>query len=394
MSSEANDKLPEALLSWGSTQGHILTGNGILTRYFKEGKHYTAPDDLPHTLKSTGEIQKVFRAWKQSGLDDPVLVGAWSRPLFSGGWKESTESDTVVYNLQTPTLFIDLRFPVLRPDLSKKQAFQDLSLDELRALSRQHCFAGYSLIQPSYMCKHILPPEINGEKGGVCVRHHALDWNYHSEYERPRPNMWRFQMSKNGESFKEFSVAKDNHQQAVYMERWHRYPQGKGPFLAMRRTDGKVESMLIVVGNHFAYARDRKHPLPDFTECVNGVYEKVKKGGCANLVDAAYHKIRQNVEPKEELKERAKIVQMLNMEGSYGKVYTDGQKVEPSWKILKSTIPWREEKHLLSPNSSISLSFDLQTMTWAGVEFKIFENSFPKHALRALFFDKAMQSKL
>ena len=100
------------------------------------------------------------------------------------------------------------------------RSLQHCALDELRALARQHAFAGFSRI----------------EKGSdVCFRHHCIDWNFHPDFARPRPNAWRFELSPDRSSFKEFSVAKDAHQQAVYMERWQRLEGGKSGTLALRR---------------------------------------------------------------------------------------------------------------------------------------------------------------
>mmetsp|Transcript_31493 Transcript_31493/g.42648 ORF Transcript_31493/g.42648 Transcript_31493/m.42648 type:complete len:107 (-) Transcript_31493:5-325(-) len=80
------------------------------------------------------------------------------------------------------------------------------------------------------------------EEGLVIVRHHAIDWNFHPDYPRSRPNKWRVEMSPDGMSFKEWAFATDTFGQAVYMERWSRHNVQEGasstmtsPYLAMRR---------------------------------------------------------------------------------------------------------------------------------------------------------------
>lgn len=142
------------------------------------------------------------------------------------GFKESTSSDTDVFNVQTTGLFVDIRLPRARRAVFNAirargcRSLQHCSLDELRALARQHTFAGFSKIA------------VNSD---VCYRHHCIDWNYHPDFARPRPNAWRFQLSADKNSFKEFSVASDEFNQAVYMERWQRLSGGKSGTLALRR---------------------------------------------------------------------------------------------------------------------------------------------------------------
>ena len=65
------------------------------------GVDYDARDnvDLPHTLKSQGidAVRAAFRRWIAQGKRSDACVGAWARPLFAGGWSESTGVDTAVY---------------------------------------------------------------------------------------------------------------------------------------------------------------------------------------------------------------------------------------------------------------------------------------------------------
>ncbi len=196
------------LLNWGSTQGYILTGGNTLNKHYKNYKE----SELPHYHLKRGDCWEQYAKWEPCNL----LVGAWSRPLFMGGFKESTTNDTDSYNIQTSTLFVDIRVPRARRAVSKKgllsllnlifqkceqkslkfhiffincpqfflgflspksfirililifrfnaikargcKSLQHCSLDELRVLARQHTFAGFSKI----------------EKGSdVCYRHHC-----------------------------------------------------------------------------------------------------------------------------------------------------------------------------------------------------------------------------
>jgi hypothetical protein len=90
--------------------------------------------------------RSTFAHWLSQNRRSGAIVGAWSRyvymymciyiyyilytnsilyytiyyiplyrPLFCGGWGESTDTDTLAFNLQTPSFFMDLRCPTLRP---------------------------------------------------------------------------------------------------------------------------------------------------------------------------------------------------------------------------------------------------------------------------------------
>lgn len=211
MQSNYRDK---ELLSWGTTQSHILTGAGIIEANSKPGKDFQ-PEELPHNLLYKKIVKQTFQKWLKSDLRSLSIVGAWDRPLFSGGWMESTASDTESYNLQTPSIFIDMRIPKLRPtaQFRARGSLESCTNYELKLLARQHCFSGYSL------------PSTDNSGNKVFTRHHIIDWNFHPNYPRSRPNKWWVQtksLSNNSnatESFKEFSVVRDPNNVPVYMVR-------------------------------------------------------------------------------------------------------------------------------------------------------------------------------
>ena len=107
------------LLGWSSMPAHILSGGGRMEHLFVPGRDYEGASQLPHHLKGSlpNASYNTFRRWIARDRRTPALVGAWFRPLCVGGWAESTNADTNVFNLQTPSIFVDLRFPVLRPRL-------------------------------------------------------------------------------------------------------------------------------------------------------------------------------------------------------------------------------------------------------------------------------------
>jgi hypothetical protein len=101
---------------------------------------------------------------------------------------------------------VDVR-PYSPDGCDSRVVLSGLTLDELRALSRQHCFAGYSLVAPGQgpgegqleYIHHKLP---------VCSRHHAIDWNYHPDFLRSRPNKWLYDASHpEGTSFVEYGFS-------------------------------------------------------------------------------------------------------------------------------------------------------------------------------------------
>lgn len=397
--------MSDDVLGWSAKQGHILVGGGLLNERQKPQRDFDE-EELPHYLLRHGLCLKAFTQWRQQNFRGEI-AGAWNRPLFSGGWKESTDKDTLAFNLQSPSLFVDLRFPVDRPHrLSLKTSLADCSFEDLRYLARQHCFAGYSL-----------PSE--GGEGSVYTRHHAIDWNYHPSFPRARPNKWRAEMNTvDFMSFKEHSTTLDINQIPVYMERWQRFDGdslGKKNFAAMRKrklsspsssytdTDIDIDSplrkaLLVLVGNHFAYALDRP--------CVPIFGGAPGPGGPALIDFAASTGDRRSAEA------------YLSLEGSYGRVTTPSSSPSSSshghssarWKIAKSTHPWREGHSLFAETeegSGAETGEDIPTLyyapqgqtqtlsevpspatlslQWGGYEWSVFENSYSLAELRGLF---------
>ena len=243
---------------WNEIQRYIVNGGGSLLENWKDFD----PQKLPNYLLEKRITWKTFLNWIAKGNTSSQIVGVWKRPIFCGGWKESSFHDSIVLNFQTPSIFIDIRIPVKRNEMLIKcnknfktvNSLSECSNKELRILSRQHCFSGYSLPEPND-CK------MNGVYGQVYTRHHIIDWNYHPKHPRPRPNQWWVELSPNNESYKEYSVIRDkNNNIPVYFERWDRVP-GDNPskFFAARRAslcptlhphqDANKDAILILIGN-------------------------------------------------------------------------------------------------------------------------------------------------
>jgi hypothetical protein len=403
-----NTQNDETLLAWSDVQGSILTGGGELAKRTTVGVDFEE-SELPHYLLAHRKTWKQFAKWLEENRRSFEIVGAWSRPIFAGGWNESSSYDTEAFNLQTPSIFIDMRIPVHRPTslFQRRGALSHCSNHELRLLARQHCFAGYSL-----------PVYDNGNAPTSFVRHHIIDWNYHPSFPRNRPNRWwvttdiSVQRKKIGNdafpsSFKEFSFARDQNGVPVYFERWSRRPTDSGgeKYLAMRRKAGcpilaakmgtttKRDAVLVVVGNHFTLCVDRPQPQPILV-------------GAPGPAGPAF------VDYALAIGDRAAAMDFLELEGSYGHIYSENVVqsgvLKPNWKIIRSTHPWREGRELFTSRDTLALEWKetppslwgpsiashkhLSGITWGDDEWEVLECSFSEAELNAIFPTKCFPS--
>uniref|UniRef100_A0A7S0F6Z1 Uncharacterized protein n=1 Tax=Craspedostauros australis TaxID=1486917 RepID=A0A7S0F6Z1_9STRA len=317
----------EEHLGWTNKQGRILTGGGMASTYFHEDRGFGFEEgELPHRLLQDGRTHAVFWSWSNEDDDElppkVSLAGCWDRPLFAGGWEHSTNCDEHVYNVQTSNLFIDLRIPRARKALLKMDpevaSLRDLSTQQLRILSRQHVFAGYTKMQT--------------EKGRlVCTRHHCIDWNYVG-VARNRPNKWWVEMRSDGHVWKEMSYATDDHRQHYYMERWQRRQEGSAvPRLALRKRRGNGrDGVVVICGDHFNYVFDRHWPVDEDGR------QQAAGSHCATLVDMVDY-----------LLERGKV----DVARSYLSVNGGHGRISQGWMIDCATHPWLEGRALWKKSS-------------------------------------------
>eukprot|EP01031_Cornospumella_fuschlensis_P032127 gene32127-38861_t len=394
------------LENWHIKQGAILTGEGALLKESEVFSDYL-PYDLAHYHLINGTSHTTFRAWIKANRRSFSIVGCWSRPLFAGGFLESTSEDTEAFNLQTPSVFIDMRIPTKRPTplLARLKGLEDCDKYQLRILARQHCFAGYTL--PELSRAHRGQPH-----GELFTRHHVVDWNFHPRFPRPRPNRWWVLCNGEGEarcsSFKEFGWVRDRWQLPLYMERWERRRAvegacaSSGRYLACRRRQqssvgssssssgssassgsnassggsrGAREAWLLVVDGYFCFVRDRDYALLDDADIAS-------RGGGAFLVDALLRAGR-----------LAAARAYLDLEGSFGALRG------ADFGIQHSTHPWLEGTALFPARSGVSLVFHqeiggggdrLAEWVWTGEGrgagcYEVLECSFSPAELRALF---------
>ena len=105
----------------------------------------------------------------------------------------------------------------------------------------------------------------------MCVRHHAIDWNFVGK-PRSRPNKWRIEMREDRNVWKEWAFAKDEHGQHIYMERWERLAGDGGARVALRLAEGPTgvgDAFVVVIGDHFNFIRNRGTQQPRIPSMAN-----------------------------------------------------------------------------------------------------------------------------
>ena len=364
---EDEDVAIDEKLDWSDKQRRILTADGKAAEcYTAENGYPYKESELPHYWLSQGKekLWKTFSGWRdmilsrderamdsvQNANSKSRIVGAWKRPLFYGGWEHSTSETEHVFNVQTSTLFVDLRLPVKRLSRPNVGNLHDLTAQELRLYARQHCFAGFSWIQEP----------TNTPKGftQVCARHHCIDWNYVGT-PRNRPNKWWIEIHPNETVWKEWAFAKDESGQHYYCERWEALsaPQKDKMVLALYQPD--MGGVIVVVGNHFNFCFDRP---------MRGITNTPSSSSLVDLVD-------QLVEQGDQDQAR----QWLSLEGGHGTVSS-------GWIVDAAVQFWKEGKPLWSKTSAQwnRASDDQSTndptmwwkdcsLHWEGQKWQIFE---------------------
>lgn len=318
-----------AALDWTAKQARILTGGGLAEQLYTAERGFAfSPQELPHFHLTQGTTHASFRQWAKSGRTCSALIGAWSRPLFSGGWEHTSDADEAVCNTQTAALFIDIRIPHSRPRLPDRQSLAECGSEELRLLARQHAFAGYTL-----------PDDGDVWSGKLtCTRHHAIDWNYVAS-PRPRPNRWRVELGPpeldaSGQQapaqWKEWSHARDDHGQSYYMERWSRMAgdgQGRARSAGFRRCGTSPDAMVCLVGEHFAFATARPQARPEAAVAPATTL--------VGTVDEALH-----------AGDRATAEWCLSLLAGHGWLHVDGAACQAL--VERATHPWHEGRRMPS----------------------------------------------
>ncbi|CAM9472142.1 unnamed protein product [Ectocarpus sp. 4 AP-2014] len=380
-----------SLLKWSDKQSHILTGGGVSSKWYRGPRFPFSLEELPHFHKARGTTHEAFALWYNQGTGcGAEIAGAWKRPLFVGGWTHSDDAaepasrssssppigqeGETTFNLQTPSVFIDIRVPKAAAALlGHHRSYHTMTDFELRLFARRHAFAGYTRVEP------VASPSVDaaslrtggGEEqgakqhgcleGSVATRHHCVDWNYVGEA-RPRPNKWRVEMGPGGDVWKEWGFAKDAFDQHVYMERWERLPGGRGPYLALRRRPSSApDALLVVCGDHFGLIVDRDPGLMEAGGSSGG-----GKGGLIGRVDDAIAR-----------GDRRMALELLSLEASHGRV--SAQKGRLPWTVNCSLHPWLENRRPFL-GSVLTIAPDSLSADWVGVKSAGgSDNGVPRH---------------
>jgi hypothetical protein len=409
-SSETSLEVIGQHLDWSDQQRRILTANDQATVYYHPDRGYSFEEtELPHyhVLHSLDNPhQDVFKLWKQeqNQRDKPSpIVGAWKRVLFYGGWDFTTSVDERTFNLQSFTLFIDLRIPITRELVFTEQRRQqihsiaDLTHDELRYYARQHIFAGFSKLE------YYLKGDNDHNAFDVsCTRHHVMDWNFVGT-PRSRPNKWWIQPChfvendsnashnnhkiKKKKQWKEWAFARDFAGQYYYCEQWEQLTvpdtnpvtqtfQKETFILALRLKSNKAtnkDGMLIVIDNEFNYIVSQRSSLP-LLECLP------KPNSLVELIDTA---VAQN---------DVKMARtwLGSIQGGHGHVHVNGvdNVTHNSWTINTSIDFWNQDTSLLQAGDVVINGETVEDcqIVWNNEEWVVFESSCESvEELRRLF---------
>lgn len=386
-------------MGWSAKQGRILTANGKAPEYYTADRGFDFDEtELPHyhliqgtTSGSSGgkkDTREIFRKWKRQDKNKSdnvennhtlsLLIGAWKRTLFYGGWEHTTEHDENVYNLQTSTLFIDLRLPttrLVRTDRPTVQSLHDLQAADLRRYARQHVFGGYTVMQTqqtSLPIKTEMNPRKNNKYPLTCTRHHVIDWNFVGK-PRNRPNKWHVEFSHNNkQEWKEWAFATDDYRQHYYCEQWQTLllsPSSSTssiPVLALRKHKGHSgDGILILIDNHFNFLLD--HRTLQVAAFEDDTPDTTAFASLVEIVD--YHVAQENLDAA-----RA----WLSLQGGHGIVSTsDGWEIDASiefWKENTKLFTSRDEIQVVEIEGSTETSWTEKAFVrWKGEAWEIFE---------------------
>lgn len=214
------------------------------------------------------------------------MQGLWSRSLLVGA-NGKRDTTTLVWWLQGPTLFVDLRQPADRPSFGGVRHLGDLTGEQITWLAEQEGFAGRL-----------------EQDGAYFVWQRLLDFQPAS-LEPDSGKLWL-----------EGDTMIEEGRYSPYIEHWHRDDEAASPCAAatLRDTVSRAKGFLVRVGSTFMYARggsSRRRPAG--TRLSDGLDKAASLEAARELVDC---------------------------EISIGSV-EDG-----AWTIARSSLPYREGENL------------------------------------------------
>lgn len=223
---------------------------------------------------------------------DVATLPSWFPGVWTRQWieREGVRTDLFdVHYLQTSSLFGDVRIPRDRPSFAHARSFADLTDSELLLLAKQRAFAGTTTVD-----------------GVLATWHHEIDFQPPGS----SPDIGRLERVDDVHMLEHAT-------DSSYIESWRSVDNGAGRFLALRvERAGRLDRLLLIVGEHFIYVRNRSADLPP-------------AASLDSLISTTHAS-------------RAQIASYLDCEFSTGVVRGGTQ----SWVIQQSTLPWREGKRL------------------------------------------------
>lgn len=213
----------------------------------------------------------------------PEYIGVWKRTLLRTPKVEDTT--TRVYWMQTQSWHADIRVPENRSSCQGKQALDQLTRDELFALTRQQGFAGTTVVEGD-RCRWLRQYDFQPPSGANDIGRMVC--------EAP-------------DRVLEYGVEAD------YFEIWDRVPGSQGDSFARQLSDNPL-TLLLGAGDFRMIVRPRSERLP------------VSPGMSALAADMSTEALRK----------------LLGFEISFGRITSPN-----AWRIDLSTLPWREGEDIL-----------------------------------------------
>lgn len=282
-------------------------------------------------LTASGPDEPRTVAKDQSAALPSWFLGAWKRDWIR---RAGVSSNTMTVRfLQTPTMFGDVRIPLARAAFPKARALADLTDAELATLYEQRGFVGYTTLL-----------------GNVATWHHEID------YQPPDGEEDIGRLERAGVSGM-YEHALDE----SYTESWSALSSGDGKFLVVRvtRLDGttqRLDRVLVVTGDQFVYARNRRKDLP----AAASLADLIAKGPGT----------------------RETVLEYLDCELSHGLV----RGARSGWEIVGSTLPWREGSHLeFADVIQVDAAGKLSARSLPGETWTVPVNTMRAKDLRVLF---------
>lgn len=387
---------------WTAKQGRMITGNGKANELYTAERGFSfVESELPHYYCFTctngndaNSSTDMIDGWRSStscrSTASSPLCGVWNRVLLEGGMEHSTDDDEIVWNLQSNTLFIDLRIPTakslvlsslyaLERNANAANPLQNCSSEQLALFARQHAFSGFTWQQ------RLQHPNGDNDNLLLCTRHHCIDWNYVGT-PRSRPNKWYAEFSMDCNTFKEWSYATDYRNQSYYTETWKRAEQPSNNeelvVVSLRisakdrhKSSSISDGIIVAIGDHFNYIIDRRPRDPCYFDLRKGDGQQQQQPtNFAEYIDYALQTEDRNTV----------LSRLTSIDAGHGRIITSSS-TKKQWIIDCALQPWKHSTALFpSFDESFILigagrSNDVKDcqLVWNHTRWDIFESSLP-----------------